>query len=498
MGNRVVVVGAGIAGLAAASYLQRNGFETSIYELHDKPGGLCTAWSRQGYTFDGCIHWLMGSGPSSNLHELWKELGAGELEYIEWKTYGTVPLAGGDVFTIYTDPDELAAEMLRLNPDDGRIIGQIRRKIAAVARMDMPAAYDKVPASAWPGLLVRLAPVLPILLADTKRPLSQLVGRLKGPMLKEAFASMYGDALAFFPAAALYMMLGFMAKKSAGYPLGGSLKFARAIEAKYLSLGGRIHYKRKVDEIIVADGRAVGIRIGAEVVPADIVVSAADGYDTLKRLLGDRYRHPGLDAAFAGALPPFPSLLFLSLGLKGEFAGQSHSRVVLFKQPVFLEGGALKVDRMTVRLFNFDRSMSPAGKTAAIAMIETANDAYWTKLKASDPAGYAAAKANAVKALLAALADREPELAAAVEYTDLATPDTFIRYTNNWRGSYEGWLPKIGVLGKAVAKTVPGVAGLHLVGQWVNPGGGLPPCAMDGRSLAKKLAREAGRRFKAD
>jgi len=38
-----------------------NGYKTRIFEMHDKPGGLCTAWTRKGYTFDGCIHWLTGS-----------------------------------------------------------------------------------------------------------------------------------------------------------------------------------------------------------------------------------------------------------------------------------------------------------------------------------------------------------------------------------------------------------------------------------------------------
>ena len=37
-GKKVLVIGAGIAGLSAASYLQRNGFDTEIFELHDKPG----------------------------------------------------------------------------------------------------------------------------------------------------------------------------------------------------------------------------------------------------------------------------------------------------------------------------------------------------------------------------------------------------------------------------------------------------------------------------
>jgi len=53
-----------------------NGYDTEIFELHSLPGGLCTAWQRDGYTFDGCIHWLMGSSPGSNMHEMWRELHA--------------------------------------------------------------------------------------------------------------------------------------------------------------------------------------------------------------------------------------------------------------------------------------------------------------------------------------------------------------------------------------------------------------------------------------
>src|SRR3989304_2375133 len=49
----IIIIGAGIAGLSAGCYGQMNGYKTRIFELHDKPGGLCTAWKRKGYTFDG-------------------------------------------------------------------------------------------------------------------------------------------------------------------------------------------------------------------------------------------------------------------------------------------------------------------------------------------------------------------------------------------------------------------------------------------------------------
>ena len=76
MPKTVAIIGAGVAGLAAGCYAQMNGYQTHIFELHDIPGGLCTAWERKGYIFDGCIHYLFGSGPGQPFHRMWEELGA--------------------------------------------------------------------------------------------------------------------------------------------------------------------------------------------------------------------------------------------------------------------------------------------------------------------------------------------------------------------------------------------------------------------------------------
>jgi phytoene dehydrogenase-like protein len=82
MGKSIIVIGAGIAGLSAGCYAQMNDYRTRIFEMHDKPGGLCTSWKRQGYTFDGCIHRLLGSAPGQPFHRMWKELG-GRLRVLE-------------------------------------------------------------------------------------------------------------------------------------------------------------------------------------------------------------------------------------------------------------------------------------------------------------------------------------------------------------------------------------------------------------------------------
>jgi phytoene dehydrogenase-like protein len=62
MEKSIIIIGGGIAGLAAGCYGQMNGYQTQIFEMHYLPGGLCTSWERKGYTFDGCISYLYGAG----------------------------------------------------------------------------------------------------------------------------------------------------------------------------------------------------------------------------------------------------------------------------------------------------------------------------------------------------------------------------------------------------------------------------------------------------
>ena len=74
--KKVIIIGSGIAGLACGCYLQMNGIPTEILEASLLPGGLCTAWHRGPYVFDGCLRWLIGAQPPSAFHQIWTELGA--------------------------------------------------------------------------------------------------------------------------------------------------------------------------------------------------------------------------------------------------------------------------------------------------------------------------------------------------------------------------------------------------------------------------------------
>jgi phytoene dehydrogenase-like protein len=112
MDKHILIIGAGIAGLAAGCYARMNGYRATIFELHDLPGGLCTAWERKGYVFDGCIHYLFGSGEGQPFHAMWQELGAAQnrpmINHAEYQRITD----GEHTLIVYTDPDRLQAHSL--------------------------------------------------------------------------------------------------------------------------------------------------------------------------------------------------------------------------------------------------------------------------------------------------------------------------------------------------------------------------------------------------
>ncbi|MDD4797567.1 MAG: NAD(P)-binding protein [Eubacteriales bacterium] len=72
----IAIIGAGLAGLSTGIHLQQKGFQTEIFELADWAGGVCTAWVRSGYTFDGCIHWMVGTRRGDGFYQLYRDVDA--------------------------------------------------------------------------------------------------------------------------------------------------------------------------------------------------------------------------------------------------------------------------------------------------------------------------------------------------------------------------------------------------------------------------------------
>ncbi len=496
---RALIIGAGVSGLSVGCYLQMNGFDTEIFEMHDQPGGVCTAWKRGGYTFDGCIHWLMGSGPSSNMHQLWRELHAVQgRRFVEWDEYMRVRLSGGQTFTIYTDPARLEKEMLRLAPQDGKLIGRLCGAIRRFSTVDLPVTTEKMGLFERLGYLLPLVSLAPAIRGWGTMNVQAFCSRLKSRELAEALGTLFGTegSLPDFPMIGLILMLGSMHKKSSGYPIGGSLEFAKAIARRYLELGGRIRYQARVEQILVEQDKAVGLVCAGQHHRADEIISCADGHATLYDMLGGRYLSPALRTAYE-SYQVYPSLLYVGLGIGRSLRDRPSATVFPLKQPLVLEDGALSLRRLGVRFFSFDPTLAPEGKTSAIVMIETRNLSWWRELRDTDPARYKEEKRKVGEMVIEALEQELGGIKPYVEVVDVATPATWHRYTGNWQGSYEGFVPTRKLMMKNLGFTVPGLANFSMHGHWVAVGGGLPPAGFNGRALARILCRKHGKRFAA-
>jgi len=108
---------------------------------------------------------------------------------------------------------------------------------------------------------------------------------------------------------------------------------------------------------------------------------------------------------------------------------------------------------------------------------------------------YQAEKKKMAKMVIGVLDKRFPGLASQVEVTDVATPTTFKRYTGNWQGSFEGWLPTPKAMMLRMSKTLPGLDSFYMVGQWIQPGGGLPTGAVTGRQVIQIICKRDKRPF---
>ncbi len=292
----------------------------------------------------------------------------------------------------------------------------------------------------------------------------------------------------------LFMVLGLLASGDMGLLTGGCEGFVRPIERRYLDLGGEITYGATVEKILAADGKAVGVRLtnGAEH-RADAVISAADGYSTVFGMLDGRYADDALRARYRDwkLIKPWVTI---SLGVAREFPGEAHFTTYRLAEPFAV--GPQQVESLGLRIFNYAPAFAPMGKTVIQASFE-AEWEYWNDLRVEDRGQYEAEKARVAAEVLRRLEVHYPGLSAQVEMTDVATPYTTWRYTLNWKGAYEGWLPTGSQMMTSLPRTLPGLTNFVMAGQWVIPGGGVPTCLLSGRDAVRILCKRDGKIFTA-
>ena len=498
MEKKIVIIGAGIAGLSAGCYARMNGYDAEIYESHSLPGGLCTSWKKGDYTIDGCLHWLTGSAPSDSFYKLWEELGAvqGRRMYNHEEFFRFTDTSG-KTFITYSDVERFEKHMKELSPSDSVPIELLCKLIRRFAKFKSPMEkeYELYNLFDIIKMIWTMTPFMKDFNFCSQTTIGEFAGRFSDPLIREALPMTLGDK--DMSLLALVATLALLHNRAGGFPEGGSLEFARTIEKRLLGLGGKIFYGKRVEKILVKEGKACGIRLanGTEII-SDYVISCADLHNTVFNMLNGSYIEPQHEELFSSA-PILNSSVQVSFGVNMNFSDGPDCVEEAFKIETPVMIGNQKTDWFTIHNYSFDSTMAPEGKTVVECLLPVKDFNYWEQLY-KDRIAYKAEKERIASLVAKELDKKYPGFSNSIEVTDVLSPMTYVRYTGNYKGTYMTWVmtPDLLKRHRIIKKTLPGLENLWLAGMWIMAPGGVPTGAKTSRDILQVICRLDKKKFK--
>jgi phytoene dehydrogenase-like protein len=490
----VLIVGAGMAGLSAGCYARMNGYKATLLEMHNIPGGLCTAWKRKGYTFDISMHMLTGSKGSA-FHRMWQELGVMENRHFHYHSEMCTVESGEKKLSYCTDAARLEQQMVALSPADAELSREFARLVGGpdmmgAASLDAPELISPL---AKAGLFFRILPLLSTFRRYGKQTVQEFAARFTDPFLREAvrmFIDGPGWPMLRMPMVGL---AGFLKSSvsEGGVPIGGSQQVAFTIAERFKKLGGELRLKTRVTGVLVEGERVKGVRLddGSEL-RADEIIWAADGHTLIYDLLGGRYIDQRIRTMYEKWTPVLP-VVQVCLGVARDMTKEPARVTFRLDKPITVAGK--EFPWLGVIHHSFDPTMAPAGKSA-VEVWYASEAGYWEKLAADRPK-YEAEKQRIAEETISVLDKRWPGFRQQVEVVDVATPATYVRYTGNWQGSPDGWYITPETMRSNPVNRLPGLAGLWTAGQWTAPFTGTVIAALTGRQVIQLLCKQDGRKF---
>ena len=482
--KKVLIIGGGIAGLSAGIYARRAGFEVVVLEKHKAPGGLCTAWKRKGYTIDGCVHFIMGSGRGSALHDMWRELGIfesldPEKDFIYHSDFFHFRFANGQEISLSSDIDSMEAQLSNRFPDDASHLRRFTRAVKSLEGFEPPLDLMRGGRNILKAFLQSFRYLIP-LQRWRKTSIETFASKFKSRELRESFVRLWYPQ---YNMLYILLLLGWLKRKYAGYPLVNSFGFSRTLESKLHSLGGEIRYDANVVRLIMENGRAVGARVeSGEDIYADYLIHTAASQEVLLAHLGRDH----LRGKIYSITPPLVHLVFGSSYDFSEYKSAACGMQLELDPPI--DFGDKNHEFLLIHIYNFAPANSPGGRTQVKVMFPS-GFAYWSELKSVGNEAYKKEKKRVSSLVMEALDRYFPGFSSTVDMVDVATPLTFHRYTANQEGSLIAWAaePKTPMMLK---KKIKGIKNLYLAGHWVMPGGGVPQAALSSRHAVQGIVMD--------
>ena len=479
--DRVVVVGAGLAGLAAALRLRGAGREVTVVERGAGPGGRAGVVTRDGYVLD--------TGPSvftapEVLEDAFAAVGdklADRLTLLPLETTYRAQFADGSALDVHADPDRFAAAVEELcGPAEAAALRGYLAELAELYRLQLTTFIDR-------NLDSPLDLLGPSLLTLARRGgfgrlWNHVARRFADDRLRRLFSfqALYAGVSPFRAIAAYAVIAQLDIGAGVWHPVGGIGAVPRALAGSAADAGVQLRYGAEVRELVTSAGRVTGLRLAdGETLPSDAVVVTADAPHRLV---------PGL----RGPRRPVysPSCVALHLGVRAPLEGQAHHTISFGAawREVFDEltrdGRPMSDPSLLVSMPSAtDRSLAPEGGQVLSVVAPTPN------LDRAPGIDWRALGPRYRDELLATLEARGwTGLSGAIEVEELATPLDWAAQ-GMAAGTPFALAHTFGQTGPFRPSTLPrsGPDNVVLAGSSVQPGVGVPMVLMSGRLAAERI-----------
>ncbi|WP_375235477.1 1-hydroxycarotenoid 3,4-desaturase CrtD [Winogradskyella sp.] len=317
--KNVVIIGAGIAGIAVAIRLKSQGYSVSVYEANSYPGGKLTAFKDKGYRFD--------MGPSlftmpQFVEDLFAIAQTNISDYFEYKKKNVVCnyfYEDGTTFTAVANEDEFARnaeQTFNINAEDLRkYFSQSKKKYDLTASLFLEKSLHKFDTYLSKDTLKAIFKVNSLDIDTT-------LDAYNTKMLKDERLIQFFNRFATYNGSSPYQTPGIMSmiphlEQYFGtyFPKGGMHSISMSLYQLAKDIGVDFQFNTKVEKILTENKQVIGIKTESEWVKADIVISNSDVVPTYRQLLKD---HKAPEKILQQ--PRSSSALIFYWGIKKEFS----------------------------------------------------------------------------------------------------------------------------------------------------------------------------------
>lgn len=491
----VIVIGAGIGGLVAATQLAARGASVLVLERYLIPGGSAGYFEREGYRFDVGASMIFGFGSQGTTNLLTRALQAvgTRLETLPDPVQIHYHLPDGLTLKVHRDYEKFLQELSAYFPHERegirRFYGECWKVFHCLNAMELLSLEE-------PRYLMRVFFQHPLACLGLVKYLPQNAGDIARRYIKDPkllkFIDMECYCWSVVPAErtpAINAGMVFSDRHYGGinYPKGGVGQIAQKLVEGLEKAGSQIQYRARVTKILVEGGRAVGVELASgQQYRARRIVSNATRWDTFEKLLPPK-ELPATEARWQQRYQKSPSFLSLHLGVKAEVlppGTECHHILLEDWQEMEREQGTIFVSIPT----RLDPDLAPPGHH----IVHAFTPSWMEQWQGLSPREYQHQKEEAAARLIERLEKIFPGLSAGLDYQEVGTPRTHRRFLGRGEGTY-GPVPRrklAGLLGMPFNRTA--IPGLYCVGDSTFPGQGLNAVAFSGFACGHRVAVDLG------